>query len=165
MDGDSLGMIIIMLILLALSAFFSATETAFSTFNRIKMKSLAQGGDKKAALVLKYDENYDKLLNTVLIGNNIVNIALSSIATLFFVDLLTKYSEQAQSLGATVSTVQGAYPLNVSLPIGTILNISGTQSKQTVSASAKGKSVSGMHYGTVTVVVTTSNRMHNGGTN
>ena len=105
MDGDSLGMIIIMLILVALSAFFSATETAFSTFNRIKMKSLAQGGDKKAALVLKYDENYDKLLNTVLIGNNIVNIALSSIATLFFVDLLAKYSEQAQSLGATVSTV------------------------------------------------------------
>lgn len=71
----------------------------------------------------------------------------------------------AQRFGATVSTVQGAYPLNVSLPIGTILNISGTQSKQTVSASAKGKSVSGMHYGTVTVVVTTSNRMHNGGTN
>ncbi len=106
MDGDSLGMIIIMLILLALSAFFSATETAFSTFNRIKMKSLAQGGDKRAALVMKYDENYDKLLNTVLIGNNIVNIALSSIATLFFVDLLVKYNNtQAQSLGATLSTI------------------------------------------------------------
>lgn len=71
----------------------------------------------------------------------------------------------AQRFGATVSTVNGSYPLNVTLPIGTILSISGTQSKQNVTVSAKGKSVSGTHYGTVSVVVTTSNRKHNGGTN
>lgn len=71
----------------------------------------------------------------------------------------------AQRFGATVSTVSGSYPLNVTLPIGTILTINGTQSKQNVTVSAKGKSVSGTHYGTVSVVVTTSNRKHNGGTN
>lgn len=71
----------------------------------------------------------------------------------------------AQRFGATVSTVSGSYPLNVTLPIGTILTINGTQNKQNVTVSAKGKSVSGTHYGTVSVVVTTSNRKHNGGTN
>lgn len=71
----------------------------------------------------------------------------------------------AQRFGATVSTVSGSYPLNVTLPIGTILTINGIQSKQNVTVSAKGKSVSGTHYGTVSVVVTTSNRKHNGGTN
>ena len=106
MDGDSIGLIIIMVVLLALSGFFSATETAFSTFNRIRMKSMAQSGDKRAALVMKYDEKYDKMLNSVLIGNNIVNISLSSIATIFFVDLFTKMDpSSAQSIGATVSTV------------------------------------------------------------
>ncbi len=104
MDGDSIGKIILMLVLLVFSAFFSATETAFSTFNRIRMKNLAQSGNKRAALVMKYEEKYDKLLNSVLIGNNIVNIALSSIATLFFVGLLRDYTSDAQSLGATVST-------------------------------------------------------------
>jgi CBS domain containing-hemolysin-like protein len=70
------------------------------------MKSMAQSGNKKAALVMKFDENYDKMLNSVLIGNNIVNISLSSIATIFFVDLLTKVDPtSAQSIGATVSTV------------------------------------------------------------
>ena len=105
MDGDSIGLIIVMVILLALSAFFSATETAFSTFNRIRMKSMAQNGNKKAALVMKYDDKYDKMLNSVLIGNNIVNISLSSIATLFFVELFTRVDpSSAQSIGATVST-------------------------------------------------------------
>ncbi|MBO5212398.1 MAG: HlyC/CorC family transporter [Clostridia bacterium] len=103
---DSIGYIIVMIILLALSAFFSSTETSYSTFNRIKVKNLAQNGNKRAATVIKLDEKYDKLLNTVLIGNNIVNIALSSIATLFFVKLLeaTDFGN-AQSLGATLSTV------------------------------------------------------------
>ena len=71
----------------------------------------------------------------------------------------------AQEFGATVSTVEGNYPLNVTLPVGTALTVSGTQSKQGVSASAMGKTVSGTHYGTVTVVASTYNRQHNGGTN
>ena len=106
MDGDSIGLIIVMIVLLAMSGFFSATETAFSTFNRIRMKSMAQSGNKKAALVMKYDEKYDKMLNSVLIGNNIVNISLSSIATIFFVDLFRNMNpESAESVGATISTV------------------------------------------------------------
>ncbi len=100
MDGDAVGILISMIVLLVLSAFFSATETAFSTFNRIRMKNMAQNGNKRAALVLKLEDKYDKLLNTVLIGNNIVNIALSSIATIFFVELF----RSNESLGATVST-------------------------------------------------------------
>lgn len=71
----------------------------------------------------------------------------------------------AQRFGATVSTMKGSYPLNVTLPIGTILTISGSQNKQNVSVSAMGKSVSGTHYGTVTIAVATANRQHSGGTN
>ena len=104
MDGDAVGILISMIALLVLSAFFSATETAFSTFNKIRMKNIAQD-NKRAALVLKLEEKYDKLLNTVLIGNNIVNIALSSIATIFFIDLLANTNiNDAESVGATVST-------------------------------------------------------------
>ncbi len=100
MDGDAVGILIAMIVLLALSAFFSATETAFSTFNKIRMKNMAQNGNKRAKMVLKLDDKYDKLINTILIGNNLVNIMLSSIATIFFVDLFTSN----ESLGATVST-------------------------------------------------------------
>lgn len=70
----------------------------------------------------------------------------------------------AQRFGATVSTVTGSYPINVTLPVGTMLSISGVQNKTNITASAKGKSVSGTHYGTVTITVTTTNRHHNGGT-
>ena len=106
MGSDDVGILIVMIVLLALSAFFSATETAFSTFNRIRMKNMAQNGNKRANLVLRLDERYDKLINTVLIGNNIVNIALSSIATIFFIEILKETNFQdADSLGATLSTV------------------------------------------------------------
>ena len=88
----------IMLFCIIMSAYFSATETAFSTFNRAKLKTLAERGNKKASKVLKIAENYDKLISTVLIGNNIVNIALASLGTLVFVNLIG-------DAGATVSTV------------------------------------------------------------
>ena len=88
----------IMLFCIIMSAYFSATETAFSTFNRAKLKPLAERGNKKASKVLKIAENYDKLISTVLIGNNIVNIALASLGTLVFVNLIG-------DAGATVSTV------------------------------------------------------------
>ena len=80
--------IVSMLVLVALSAFFSATETAFSTLNRTRLKNMAEHGDRRAAAALALAENYDELLSTILVGNNIVNIALSSIATLFFVSLI-----------------------------------------------------------------------------
>ncbi len=95
--------IIIILICLAGSAFFSGTETAFTSFNRAKMKTLAEEGNKKAALSLDIADNYDKMLTTLLIGNNIVNILLSSMATLLCIDLLTKIDQQ--DLAATISTV------------------------------------------------------------
>ena len=98
MDPDSIRSILFMLILVALSGYFSATETAFSSFNRIRLKGMAENGDKKAARVLQIAEDYDKLLSTILVGNNIVNILLTTVATIFFVNMFKTY-------GATISTV------------------------------------------------------------
>jgi CBS domain containing-hemolysin-like protein len=80
------------------SAFFSASETAFSSLNRIKLKNLAGQGHKRAALALRLAENYDKLLSTVLIGNNIVNITASALGTALFVGLFG-------GMGVTIATV------------------------------------------------------------
>lgn len=90
---------VIMILCIILSAFFSATETAFSSINKIKMISLAENGNKKAAAVLSIVEKYDKFLTTVLVGNNVVNILLASLATIFFV------SKVGDEYGTTVSTV------------------------------------------------------------
>lgn len=98
-SSDSIGIILFMVALIVMSAYFSATETAFSSFNRIRLKNMAENGNKRAALVLDLAEKYDKLLSTILVGNNIVNIATSSIATVLFIGLL------GETLGPTVSTV------------------------------------------------------------
>ena len=87
MNSDIVSLIII-LICVMLSAYFSATETSFTSLNRIRMKNMAEKGDKRAELVLKLLENFDKLLSTILVGNNIVNIGLSSLATVLFIKLL-----------------------------------------------------------------------------
>ena len=102
MPDGSLLKITLMLIFLALSAFFSSSETAFTSFSHTKMKSLASEGNKKASLVMYMADNYDKLLTTLLVGNNIVNIALSSIATIWFIDLLSAFN--AAEYASTVST-------------------------------------------------------------
>lgn len=91
---------IIIAVLVMLSAYFSATETAFSSINKTRLKTMAENGNKKAEITLGLAENYDKLLSTILVGNNIVNIAASSIATLMFVDLISD-----ADLAATVSTI------------------------------------------------------------
>lgn len=101
---ENIGLFIAMLICLICSGFFSATETAFTSFNKIRMKNSAQDGNKKASLVIKLEEKYEKLLTGILIGNNIVNIALSSIATLYFIDLFTGLANNPESVGSTVST-------------------------------------------------------------
>ena len=75
-------------ICLILSAFFSASETAYSSLNLIRLKARADNGDRKAAKVLKLSEAFDSLLSTILIGNNIVNIGMSSLAPVLFVGLL-----------------------------------------------------------------------------
>ena len=90
--------IFIMAVLILLSAYFSATETAFSSLNKTRIKTLAEKGDRKAELTCRLSEQYDKLISTILIGNNIVNIAAASIGTVIFVKL---YGD----IGATVSTV------------------------------------------------------------
>lgn len=95
---SSLSMIIWLIILVTCSAFFSATETAFSSLSRIRLKNTAAEGNKKAALALQLSEHYDKLLSTILIGNNVVNIAASSLATVLFLRFFPTY-------GVTVSTV------------------------------------------------------------
>lgn len=81
MDSSTVWSFCVLFILLLLSAYFSASETAFSSMNRILMKNLASDGNKRAARALDLAEQYDKLLSTILIGNNIVNIVASSLAT------------------------------------------------------------------------------------
>ena len=88
MTSDSSTSVLIIIFCVLFSGYFSATETAFSSLNRIRVKNLAEKGDKKAKLVLDLLENFDSLLSTILIGNNIVNIACASVATLLFVRLL-----------------------------------------------------------------------------
>ena len=88
-----------LVILVGFSAFFSASETAFSSLNQIRLKSRAEDGDSSAARVLNMAEQYDKLLSTILIGNNIVNIAAASIGTILFTRML------GAERGAAVSTI------------------------------------------------------------
>ena len=95
---STVSYILIMLVCLILSAYFSATETAFLSMNKTKMKTLAEKGNRGAALACRLDERYDKLISTILIGNNIVNIALASIGTVLF-------TRELGDIGATVSTV------------------------------------------------------------
>ncbi len=90
--------IIVLIILVFLSACFSATETAFSSLNKIRLKNMANNGDKKAEKTLELAEEFNSLLSTILIGNNIVNIASSSIATVLFVAIFKEN-------GALISTV------------------------------------------------------------
>ena len=84
--------------LVAFSAFFSSSETAFASYNRIRMKKLAADGNKKATMVVKLNGQYTRILTGILIGNNIVNIAASTIGTLLF----TSYFG---AMGAGISTI------------------------------------------------------------
>ena len=88
-----------LLLCLVLSAFFSAAETAFATVNRIRLKAMAGEGNEKAALVLRLLDDYDRLLTTLLIGNNIVNLTAATLGTLIFTQLL------GSGYGPTVSTI------------------------------------------------------------
>ena len=98
--------IIIMAACLLMSAYFSATETAFSTLSKTKLKTKIEKGNKRAALALKLSEKYDRLLSTILIGNNLVNILLSSIATVFVITLCINRKDQtfADSYGTLIAT-------------------------------------------------------------
>ena len=91
-------MTVAIVLLVMMSAYFSATETAFSCLNKIRMKSRAESGDHRAALAMDLVEDYDRLISTILIGNNIVNITASTVGTVLFTKLYAAY-------GPTVSTV------------------------------------------------------------
>ena len=97
-DSSSLTMIVILILLVILSAYFSATETAFTSLNRIRLKSKADAGNRRAALALRLVDQYDNLLSTILVGNNIVNLSASSLATVFFTEGLRLQN------GAVIST-------------------------------------------------------------
>ena len=98
LDSASIGMLVTLAVLVAMSAYFSATETAFTSLNRIRLRTKADNGSLRAAKTLELAEEYDKLLSTILIGNNIVNITATTVATV----LCTKWFRQ---YGPTVSTV------------------------------------------------------------
>ena len=102
MDPSQIIQLITIIILLAMSAFFSSSETALTTVSTIRLKSLADNGSKNAKLVLTLKENPDKMLSAILIGNNIVNIAASSITTIF---VQTMWGSWAISIGSGVLTL------------------------------------------------------------
>ena len=95
-------MVIAFIILLALSAFFSASETALASVNKIRLKTRAEDGDKRAARVLRLSEDFDRTLSAILIGNNVVNIASASISTVFFTAV---FGAQGAAVSTAVTTV------------------------------------------------------------
>lgn len=95
-------LIIVLVVLIAFSAFFSASETAVTTVNRIRMRNRSDGGDKKAQLVLKMTDSYDRTLSTILVGNNIVNIGFASISTMLFTNW---FGVSGVGIATLVSTV------------------------------------------------------------
>ncbi|MBO5319760.1 MAG: HlyC/CorC family transporter [Ruminococcus sp.] len=98
MDNSDLGKIILVVVMMIFSALFSSTETAYSSVNKLRLKNYASQGNKKAARALKLANKFDDVLTAVLIGNNIVNIATSSVSTVIFINIIG-------SNGAAVSTV------------------------------------------------------------
>lgn len=100
MDGTQIGLLLAIIILIMLSGYFSASEMAFTSVNKIRLMNMEANGNKRAGAVLRATENFDKILSTVLVGNNIVNITSASIATLFFNSLI-----KSANLATTVSTV------------------------------------------------------------
>lgn len=97
-----MGTVIAIVILIFLSGFFSAAETAFTGANRIRLKNMAEEGSKGAEMALKVIDKYDKCLTTILVGNNIVNIATSSLATIFCVSL---FAERGPVIATAATTV------------------------------------------------------------
>jgi len=98
MDGDSFATLTALIILLILSALFATAETAFATLSRIRIKNMMENKNKRAALVYRLIQDYDKLISTISVGNNLVSIMAASIATVFFVQI---YGDA----GITISTI------------------------------------------------------------
>ncbi len=105
MSSDAVPLLVAIIVLVLMSGFFSATETAYSCASRIKLRSLAMNGNKRAGKVLKLaEEKYDRLISTILVGNNIVNLTASTLATLFFA-MVMNYSDISSVVSTAVITV------------------------------------------------------------
>lgn len=98
MDSSDIWKIILVIVMMIFSALFSSTETAYSSVNKLRLKNYESQGNKKAAKALKLANRFDDVLTAVLIGNNVVNIATSSISTLIFINLMG-------SKGPAISTI------------------------------------------------------------
>ena len=103
MDYSGLLTIAVLIILVLCSGFFSSAETAYTSLNRPRIKHMAMNGDKRAEKVLKLADSYDNLISSILIGNNIVNILASSLATVFFVRLMGGSGVTAATIVMTVA--------------------------------------------------------------
>ena len=101
MDSGQAGLLLAIIVLIVFSAFFSASETSFTSVNKVRLLNMEDQGNKRASAVLKMSENYDKLLSTILVGNNIVNILATSLSSVLFASLIINNA----SLATTVSTV------------------------------------------------------------
>lgn len=105
MTPDLWILVAILFVCVALSAFFSASETAFTSANKVKLKTMMLNGSKRAKLAYTLAEDYDRLITTILIGNNIVNIAASSLATSLFLVLLNNQANLATTVSTVVMTI------------------------------------------------------------
>ena len=105
MKPTQVAFLIIVILCIILSGYFSATETAFTAINKIRLKAKADDGDKGAKRVLRLADNYDRLLTTILIGNNVVNILASSLFTLLLIDLISGNEGLATTLSTVILTV------------------------------------------------------------
>lgn len=102
MDKSDIGKIVLVVVMMVFSALFSSTETAYSSVNKLRLKNYEAQGNKKASKALKLANRFDDVLTAVLIGNNIVNIAMSSVSTLIFVDL---FGNSGAGISTAVTTV------------------------------------------------------------
>jgi len=102
LDSSSLTMILAIVLLVVCSAFFSATETAFTSLNRLRLKAKADAGDLSSARILALADEYDKLLTTILIGNNVVNIAATTVSTSLFIKLMGDYGPAMSTVVLTI---------------------------------------------------------------
>ena len=136
MDGDSRSLLVIFIILVLLCAYFSCTESAIARMNRIRIKSMAEDGNKKAKKALYISNNYEKALTALLIGNNIANIAAASVATLLVMNMLEN-STLDEGVKGTIATVATTFIIFMfgemipksfasDRPIGSALTFSGS---------------------------------------
>ena len=103
MDSTCIAIIVILVILIALSAWCSSTETAYSSVNKVRLKNKAEDGNPRAQKALDLLENYDKVLSCILIGNNIVNLTAATLGTVLFTKLLGEgYGPVASTIVLTV---------------------------------------------------------------